>query len=75
MSRYEDPVELDLVKIKGQYWVVNDDDFDVQSQTESDLSHSMDDELRKESEGYFEVIGHVKIPRCYFTNESGPHVA
>jgi len=73
-DKYDDPIELTLVKMNGTYWALNDDDFDHCSNCASDYSHSQNAEIRALADK-FEYLGTIRIPKAYFEDESGPYVA
>ena len=56
---FEDPIELNLFKIKEQYWALNDKDGDNQLNQESGLNYIG-------IKYPVEFIGNIKIPRKYF---------
>jgi hypothetical protein len=64
MEKYENPIELALLRINGQYWALNEDDSDLQLNQANEYTYiNMKYDV--------DFVGHVKIPRSYlnFTEE------
>lgn len=60
-KHFDDPVELSLVKVNGQYWALKDNECNPLLDLVASCSHSLIGQIYNA-----ELLGNVKIPNSYF---------